>query len=99
MLFSSTDTPEAQSINYNKPKIRVTNGQLISRVEVIIERPIRIRHEISLKNGSRHFDMRTEFNLVKGSFSNRELLLRFYTEVQNGNVFYTDLNGLQVFSY
>ena len=76
--------------------MRVTIGPLISKVEVIIERPIRIRHVISLKNASKYIDMETEYHLVKGSFSNRELLLRFFTEVQNDNIFFTDLNGLQV---
>lgn len=68
----------------------------MSKIEVLFEQPIMIRHQISIINGQKQFSLENEFKLVKGGISNKEFLLRFFTEVQNENVFYTDLNGMQV---
>lgn len=61
-----------------------------------MEHPITLRHQISIINGQTHFNVENEFQLVKGGISNKEFLLRFITEVQNEDVFFTDLNGMQV---
>lgn len=92
----SLDTSEAQGMSYVKPKIRVTRGTLCSKIEVIIMRPVRLRHQISIIRGNKFFNIENEFHLMKGTFSNKELMMRFFTDIQNEDVFYTDLNGFQV---
>lgn len=80
-----------------EPKIRVIRGPLCSKVEVLIDSPVKINHEISLLKSSKFIDIANEFHLVKGSsFGNKELLLRIETELENGDEFFTDLNGFQV---
>lgn len=90
------DTEEAQDLNYGKPSIRVTKGPLISKLEVVIEKPILLRHEVSLIKGENFFHLDNELLLAQGDFGNKELVMRFYTDVNNEDIFYTDLNGFQV---
>lgn len=81
-----------------EPKIRVIRGELCSKVQVLIESPIKIVHEVSLINSikSKFINIQNEFHLIKGSFGNKELLLRIETELENGESFFTDLNSFQV---
>lgn len=79
-----------------EPKIRVIRGKLCSKVQILLDLPIKIEHEVSLVTNSKFININNEFHLVKGSFGNKELLLRIETEIENGETFYTDLNGFQV---
>lgn len=98
-VFNSfvSDTKEAIELDQVKePKIKVTRGQLCSTVQVMVESPLKIVHEVSLINNFKSININNEFHLVKGSVGNKELLLRIETEIENGQTFYTDLNGFQV---
>ncbi|XP_015782314.1 alpha-mannosidase 2 isoform X2 [Tetranychus urticae] len=90
------DSAEAQDMAYSKPLIRITDGPLVSRMEILIDNAMKLRHQITLVRGKPYFEIENEFHMVKGSFDNKELLLRFFSDVQNDNTFYTDLNGFQM---
>lgn len=90
------DHEQAQDIVYNKPKIRVTKGSIFDRLEVIMDKPFYFKNQITLIKGRRFFQLENEFDLASGPFNNKELLIRFYTDIQNNNIFYTDLNGFQM---
>ncbi|KAH9425041.1 Alpha-mannosidase 2 [Dermatophagoides pteronyssinus] len=81
----------------NKPKIRVTIGNLESRYEWMIEEPYPVHIRFSLYRGRPTVEMQTEFHLQGKQGANRELLIRFeIPQIDNGDRFYTDLNGLQM---
>ncbi|RWS30781.1 Serine hydroxymethyltransferase-like protein [Leptotrombidium deliense] len=90
------DSDEAQDINYGKPKIRVTTGPLMSKFEAIISKPLNIIHQISVIRGKDMFNIENRFYLQKGFMDNHELIMRFYTDINNGDEFFTDINGLQM---
>lgn len=90
------DHEQAQNIVYNKPKIRVTKGSIFDRLEVILDKPFYFKNQITLIKGKKLFQLENEFDLASGPFNNKELLIRFYTDIQNNDVFYTDLNGFQM---
>ena len=82
---------------FGKVKIRVTSGDLFTRVETMHDDPFKILTQMTLVSGSPFLQMECEFHLMRNSFlSNRELLMHFETEVNNKDVFYTDLNAFQV---
>jgi alpha-mannosidase II len=90
------DNEDAQDLVYSNPMIRVTRGSILSKFELILDKPIPIRHQISLIKGKTYFGIENEFFLGQGSFDNKELMMRFYTDLQNEDTFYTDLNGFQI---
>lgn len=90
------DNEDAQDLTYSNPKIRITKGSVVTKFEAIIEKPIPIRHEIALIKGKPFIRMENEFFLGQNSFSNKELIIRFYTDIKNEDIFYTDLNGFQM---
>ncbi|XP_053201389.1 alpha-mannosidase 2x-like [Panonychus citri] len=92
------DSAEAQDMAYSKPSIRITDGPLVSRMEIIIDNSLKLQHTITLTRGKPYFEIENEFHMVKagGSFDNKELLLRFFSDIQSDNTFYTDLNGFQM---
>ena len=90
------DNEDAQDLVYSNPKIRITKGSIVTKFEAILEKPIPIRHEISLIKGKKYLQMENEFFLGQNSFSNKELMIRFFTDIQNEDIFYTDLNGFQM---
>lgn len=90
------DNENAQDLVYSNPKIRITKGKLFTKFEAIIEKPIPIRHQISIIKDKSYVEMENEFYLGQSSFGNKELMIRFYSDIQNDNKFYTDLNGFQM---
>ena len=90
------DNEDAQDLTYSNPKIRITKGSVISKFEAIIEKPIPIRHEIILIKGKPFIQMENEFYLGQSSFSNKELMIRYYSDIENDDIFFTDLNGFQM---
>ncbi|KAH7637283.1 alpha-mannosidase-like protein [Dermatophagoides farinae] len=80
-----------------KPKIRVTIGNLESRYEWMVDEPYPVHIRFSLYRGRPTVEMQTEFHLQGKQGANRELLIRFKIPgIDNGDRFYTDLNGLQM---
>ncbi|KAI1289420.1 Alpha-mannosidase 2 [Halotydeus destructor] len=90
------DTKEARPLKYSQPMIRVTKGSLVSKFEVVLSQPLAMTHRVVVVHGERHFKIENTFHLVKGVLSNKELLMRFETDIKNENTFYTDLNGFQM---
>ncbi|KAI1290183.1 Alpha-mannosidase 2 [Halotydeus destructor] len=90
------DTSEAKPLKYSEPVIRVTRGSLVSRLEVVLRQPLAMTHQVTLVHGEKHFKIENTFHLAKGALSNKELLMRFDTDIRNNNTFYTDLNGFQM---
>ena len=92
-----TDTKEAENIAFSKAKVRVTAGEIFTRIETILEEPFGMLTTILLLPGTTTISMQHEFHLTRSSFlSNKELLMRFRTELDNRDTFFTDLNGFQV---
>ena len=97
ILFPQTDSGEAKIIPFSKPQIIVTKGPLFSRIEIIFKEPMQLKHVITVINGEPFLRIDNEFHLIKGSYiSNKEFVMRLHSKIENKNVFYTDLNGLQV---
>lgn len=97
ILLPETDSGEAKVIPFSKPEIIVTKGPLFSRIEIIFKEPMKLKHVITVMNGEPFLRIENEFHLIKGSYiSNKEFVMRLQSKVENKNVFYTDLNGLQV---
>ncbi|RWS09023.1 alpha-mannosidase 2-like protein [Dinothrombium tinctorium] len=90
------DSDEAQDVNYSKPKIRVTTGSLFSKIEVSILKPVSIYHQVTVIKDTDTFNIDNVVHLQKGSMDNQELIMRFFTDINNSNEFFTDLNGLQM---
>lgn len=90
------DSQDAQNLPIINPPIRVIRGSIMTYVEVLVENELKLRHRITLFKGQKYFDIENEFQMVKGSFDNQELLMRFTSKIKNGAVFFTDLNSLQV---
>lgn len=90
------DNEEAQALVYNTPKIRVTTGEIFSKIEILIDKPLKLKSQIKLVSGKNYFEIENDFHLGQGSFGNKELLMRFFTDIQNEDLFYTDLNGFQI---
>ncbi|RWS22290.1 alpha-mannosidase 2-like protein, partial [Leptotrombidium deliense] len=90
------DSDEAQPFIFTKPKIRVTKGKIMSKVVSIINEETNFVHQVLLVEGEESFSIENKFHLRQGTFDNHELVMRFYTDIYNGNDFYTDLNGLQM---
>lgn len=87
---------DADDMIFHRPYIRVTTGPIMSRYEVLIENELNLHQQVTIAKGQEYFDLRNEFQMVKGPFDNKELLMRLISNIQNGDTFYTDLNGLQV---
>lgn len=93
------DKQSAQDLPFDKPLIRVTKGPLYSKVEIIYQKPIELTQSLIILRHSDSVLVENEFHLTKGSFiSNKELVMRLSSQVQSHDLFYTDLNGLQVCS-
>jgi len=90
------DSNEAQPLLYSKPMIRVTRGLLISTLEVVIENPFKIVQKIILYDNEDFVDIQTSLLLEGKKTKDIEVILRFFTDVNNEDTFYTDLNGFQV---
>lgn len=94
---SITDKSTPEKVTFTKPKIRVTSGDLFTRVETILDEPFAMKITLTLLPGKSFIAMDNEFHLKRGSFlSNKELVMRFHTELANHDTFFTDLNGFQV---
>lgn len=76
--------------------IRVTRGLLISTLEVVIENPFKIVQKIILYDNEDFVDIQTSLLLEGKKTKDIEVILRFFTDVNNEDTFYTDLNGFQV---
>lgn len=82
-----------------RPRIRVTVGRLEERYELIIKDPFPIYLRWSLTKHADAIDFTTEFHLHGGLYTtNKELLVRYNFDdgLDNGERFYTDLNGFQL---
>ncbi|XP_050542919.1 alpha-mannosidase 2 isoform X2 [Daktulosphaira vitifoliae] len=76
-----------------KPKISVIKGKILSQVIVQYSN---VRHAVVLKNlkGIKYIEIK---NLVDIRHQmNYELAMRVTSEIDNNNIFYTDLNGFQI---
>jgi len=63
----------------------------------VFDDPMPLKHVITLVNREPFIRIENEFHLVKGSYvSNKEFVMRLHSQVENKDLFYTDLNGLQV---
>lgn len=95
--LAKTDTLVPKRIPFETSKIRVTEGDLFTRVECVQENPVTISTTFLLIPGKRVIGLESEFHLTRGSFfSNKELLMRLRTEINSNDTFFTDLNGFQV---
>lgn len=84
-------------IAFSNAKIRVTEGEVFTRIDSMIDEPFGMVTTILLLPGDAFLSMENEFHLTRNSFlSNKELLLRFRTELNSQDTFFTDLNGFQV---
>ncbi|ELU10739.1 hypothetical protein CAPTEDRAFT_167403 [Capitella teleta] len=86
---------QAQPIEYNKPFTRVIQGPLVSEVHVIIPN---VEHIVRLHNSPGLDSLSLEVsNIVDISKeTNKELIMRVISDVQNGDQLFTDLNGFQI---
>ena len=94
-LFNAAD--EAQPIKMISPKVKVLYGSLWS--EVCVQTP-GLTHCIRIYNNTgaqgHGVFIRNEISLEQLKLSNKELIIRFISDVQNGNIFFTDQNGFQL---
>jgi hypothetical protein len=80
-----------------QPQIIISKGPLFSQIEVLFNEPLYLKYVITLVNGEPFLRIDNEFHITKGSYiSNKELVMRLTSHVENKNAFFTDLNGLQV---
>ncbi|UXI18700.1 protein-s isoprenylcysteine o-methyltransferase [Sarcoptes scabiei] len=83
--------------NISKPQIKVIVGTIESRYEWNVAKPFPIHLVFSLSRGRPIVEFRAQFHLKPVIESNYELLVRFeIPNIDNGDRFYTDLNGFQV---
>lgn len=87
---------EAEGVSFDRPYIRITTGPVMSKYEVLIDNSLTLHHQVIVAKGQDFFDMKNEFQMTKGPFDNKELLMRFLTNIESSSIFYTDLNSLQV---
>ena len=90
------DSPKAQPLLYTNPIIRVIKGPLMSSIEVLIEKPFKIMHKLIIFENDNFFDIESSLLLQGEKLKDREVILRFFTNINSENIFYTDLNGFQV---
>ncbi|UYV73641.1 MAN2A2 [Cordylochernes scorpioides] len=88
---------DAQSVEYSRPHIRVTEGPLVSEVVVFLPH---VEHHVVLKNSPGVDGLGLEIiNVVDILHEvNQELIMRLYSSLYT-SVWYTDLNGFQVPSH
>ncbi|XP_076046169.1 alpha-mannosidase 2-like isoform X2 [Oratosquilla oratoria] len=86
---------DAVPIDMSNTLLKVIRGPLLSRAIVIIQN---VAHNLLVKNSPGVDGMGLDIvNIVDITKErNYELAMRFYTDVQNKDVFYSDLNGFQV---
>ncbi|XP_047114785.1 alpha-mannosidase 2 [Schistocerca piceifrons] len=85
----------AETVRIVSPMIRIIEGPLFSQVDVVV--PF-VQHTVKVYNtpGADSFGIEIH-NLVDiTDQANYELVMRFSSGIQNGDEFFTDLNGLQV---
>lgn len=90
------DEDEPQDLPYRDVRVLVIKGSLVSRVHIHLDGPLPIEHVLCVVQGEPWFNVRNLFHLKRGRFSNKELLMRLYSDVANDGLFYSDLNGLQI---
>ncbi|XP_054164491.1 alpha-mannosidase 2-like [Oppia nitens] len=90
------DNENAQDLVYSNCKIRITKGNILTKFETIIEKPIPIRHQIAVIKDKKYIEMENEFLITHSLFGNKELMIRFFSDIENSDIFYTDLNGFQM---
>lgn len=83
---------------FEKPKIYVIIGSIESRYEWKVDKPYPVSIRFSLYRGRPSVELQTEFHLQTQYASNRELIIRFETNINSNDRFYTDLNGFQIIS-
>ncbi|RWS17725.1 alpha-mannosidase 2-like protein [Dinothrombium tinctorium] len=90
------DYEEPEAIAFRDPAISVIRGDLISKVQTSFANPIFLKHNVFIVKGEDNFYVENIINLNADFFDNRELIMQLETNVNNGNEFYTDVNGLQM---
>lgn len=82
--------PATPLVDMGPPTVLVSEGPLEASVTVGLPFVV---HQTVLRGGAPEIQ-----NLVDiGHMDNTEIAMRLSTRIENGDVFYTDLNGLQVF--
>ncbi|KAK3605381.1 hypothetical protein CHS0354_040981 [Potamilus streckersoni] len=88
---------EAREFLTSKPQILVTKGKFVS--EVSLKFP-GFYHSIRLYNSSgpqgRFLHIKNEIDIAGAGLKEQEIIMRFESDVQNGDLFYTDSNGFQM---
>lgn len=88
---------EAVPVKLTSPSVKVLYGPLWSEVcmeSVGLTHCARIYNDTGVQ--SRGIYIRNVINMEKLRLSNSELILRFITDIKNGNIFFTDQNGYQL---
>ncbi|KAL3846905.1 hypothetical protein ACJMK2_017854 [Sinanodonta woodiana] len=88
---------EAKEFITSKPQILVTKGKFVS--EISLKFP-GFYHSVRLYNSSgpqgRSLHIRNEVDINGAGLNDQEIIVRFESDVQNGDLFYTDSNGFQM---
>lgn len=86
---------EAQEIKITNTKVTIVEGKIMS--QVIIKFP-NVEHSVTIYNSDLDgfgVEIRNLINIASIK-NNYEIAMRFSSNIKNGNIFYTDLNGFQI---
>ncbi|XP_013400341.1 alpha-mannosidase 2x [Lingula anatina] len=87
---------EASLIEPGEPYIRAIHGHIVSEVHVFlphVRHMVRINAVSGTDGGA--FEIENIVDMTQKSMDDRELVMRFRTDIDSSGVFYTDLNGFQ----
>lgn len=90
------DADEPSELKYDRVKVKIVEGSLVSRVHIDFDGPIPIEHVLTIAKGQSYIDVRNTFTLGKRLLKSHELVMRLYSDIQNHGVFFTDLNAFQI---
>lgn len=100
-VFKPLSEAKPVQLDFQKASVKCIRGEIVSEVRVLYNEGIYQSYKVYNTSSIRAHGLylRTEINIRPASFifwANKEIVLRFKTDINNNGHFYTDQNGLSL---